>query len=235
MASKIAELGIPHDKIQIFRLGIDLKAIPFRPRRNRRPGSLRFLIAGTFREKKGIPYAIKALGLFQRHYPKLEITIVGDAGPSDREQNEKKLILAALEESLLSEKTRFAGYQSHEFLIEQYYSHDILLSPSVVASDGDSEGGAPVTIIEAAASGMPIISTRCCDIPFVLSRENGAFLAPERDAAALAANIERLTCMSDWSSILDANRKLAERELDVHKQSAKLSAMYESLAIPVTL
>ncbi len=43
--------------------------------------------------------------------------------------------------------------------------HHLFLSPSVTAPDGDSEGGAPVSIIEAAATGMPVVSTTHCDIP----------------------------------------------------------------------
>lgn len=231
MASRIAEYGIAPQKIKIFRLGVDLSTVPFRPRLNPKPGKLRFLIAGTFREKKGIPYAIEALGKFRKEYDNLEVTVIGDAGASEREQQEKQKIQLAIRRAELGDKVRFLGYQPHEVLIDHYYSHDIFLSPSLTASDGDTEGGAPVTIIEAAASGMPVISTRNCDIPFVLSRENGDFLAPERDAIALASKIERLVSMPDWSFMLIANRELVERELDVRKQAVKLSAIYQSLAV----
>jgi lipopolysaccharide O-acetyltransferase len=61
-------------------------------------------------------------------------------------------------------------------------------------------------VIEAAASGMPVMSSTHCDIPFVLSEENGQYLVPERDAPALARSIERLFATPDWKPIVSANR-----------------------------
>ena len=63
---------------------------------------------------------------------------------------------------------RLLGYVSRETLREEAYEHDVFLAPSVTASNGDTEGGAPVAIIEMSASGMPIVSTNHCDIPSVV-------------------------------------------------------------------
>jgi len=73
------------------------------------------------------------------------------------------------------------GFQPHAILFEEAYKNHIFLSPSVTALDGDTEGGAPVTIIEMAATGMPIISTKHCDIPEVIKDGVTGFLANERD------------------------------------------------------
>jgi colanic acid/amylovoran biosynthesis glycosyltransferase len=223
----ISELGIPADKIKVFRLGIDLTRIPWKPRMNPSPGTIRFLIAGTFREKKGIPYALEALGLFSKKQPNFTVTVIGDAGGSDREKSEKQTIYCTLDRWSLREKVHFLGYQSHDSLVEQFYLHDIFLSPSVTAADGDTEGGAPVTIIEAAASGMPVVSTSHCDIPFVLSERNSPYLAPERDALALSIAIEKLLGCADWAPIASANRELIDRELDVRKQARGLGRIYK--------
>ena len=111
---------------------------------------LRVLIAGSFREKKGIPYALEALGRLQQEIP-LEITIIGDA--SERGEAEKLQILDTIKTHNLWPKTRMLGYQPHAILLEEAYRHHIFLSPSVTASDGDTEGGLPVSIIEMAATG----------------------------------------------------------------------------------
>ena len=68
--------------------------------------------------------------------------------------------------------------------------HDVFLAPSVTASNGDTEGGAPVAIIEMAASGMPIVSTRHCDIPSVVLDGVTGLLAAERDSEGLAVETE---------------------------------------------
>ncbi len=227
MARCIADRGVASNKIKVFRLGIDLDRIPFLPRKNPIGKTVRFLIASSFREKKGIPYAIEALGRVSRVHPDIEVTVIGDASGGRREQRVKETILQQVERWGLREKTHFLGYQPYAVLIQQLSSHDIFLSPSVTSSDGDTEGGAPVSIIEAAASGMPVISTRHCDIPFVLSMENLPFLAAERDSAGLSRAIYQLLKVRDWEPIVSANRKLIESELDVRKQGQKLAHIYE--------
>ncbi len=229
MAACVAKAGIDPSKIHIFRLGIDLERLVFMPRDVPDKRAIRVLIAGSFREKKGIPYAIEALGLFSQSHPDIELTVVGDAGSSEREVREKQNILSALERSGLRSKTSFLGYQPYDVLVKELYRNDIFLSPSVTSSDGDTEGGAPVTIIEAAASGMPIVSTQHCDIPFVLSERNRPYLVPERDSLALSKAIQSLVQCGDWQPIVSANRQLIEEELDVRRQAGKLAQLYQLL------
>ncbi len=70
------------------------------------------------------------------------------------------------------------GYQPHSTLFAEAYRHHIFLSPSVTASTGDTEGGAPVSLIEMAATGMLIVSTTHCDIPEVIKHGVTGLLAP---------------------------------------------------------
>jgi colanic acid/amylovoran biosynthesis glycosyltransferase len=228
MAKSIANLGIAENKIKIHRLGIDLEQVAFLPRKYEKGKTLRFLIAGSFREKKGIPYAIEALGMYSSINDKIAITIIGDAGHLLREKKEKERILEMLKKYKLENKVRFMGFQPYKVLLEEAYCHDVFISPSVTAVDGDSEGGAPVTIIEMAASGMPIISTTHCDIPYVLSRENGKYLVAERDSKALCDAICSLMD-DDWEKIIFNNRKLVEHELDAKKQGKSLYEIYVKL------
>jgi colanic acid/amylovoran biosynthesis glycosyltransferase len=229
MARCIADLGVNPAKIKIFRLGIDVARIPFVPRKNDKGRVKRFLIAASFREKKGIPYALEALGLLMKSYPAIEITVIGDSLGSEREEAEKRKIVSATERYGLRSKVRFLGYQSYDRVIREFYQHDVFISPSVTSRDGDTEGGAPVTVIEAAASGMPVVSTLHCDIPFVLSDENGSYLVPERDAASLYQVMDRLLQCEDWAPIVSANRHLVEQELDVRRQTLRLANLYREL------
>src|SRR5579884_320340 len=93
MARCIADLGVDPGKIRIFRLGIDLDRIPFTPRQNNSAGTKRFLIAGSFREKKGMPYALEALALVRKSFPYMTITVVGDSSGNEREDQEKRKIM----------------------------------------------------------------------------------------------------------------------------------------------
>jgi len=229
MARCIAELGCPEEKIRVHHLGVDVDEIPFRPRVWRPGETLRVLIAASFREKKGIPYALEALGRLRKEV-QLEVTIIGDAHSEQRSQDEKQKITNAIESLDLRSKVRMLGYQPYQVFLEEAYKHHVFLSPSVTATDGDTEGGAPVSIIEMLASGMPVVSTIHCDIPEIIHHGISGLLAAERDVQGLATHLKWLMEHPDrWSQMLDAGRKHVEAEYDARKQGERLARIYEEL------
>jgi colanic acid/amylovoran biosynthesis glycosyltransferase len=230
MAATVERLGCPPEKIRIHTLGIDLTSISFRPRELRPEGAVRILTASAFREKKGLPYAVRALGLLAQRGVRFEATLVGDARPSDRpSEREKREIHGALEQFGISDRVSLPGMIPHDRLLELAYEHDIFLSPSVTAADSDAEGGAPVSVIEMAASGMPIVSTTHCDIPSVLAEPNRRLLVAERDTQALADALENLLAL-DWGPLVTANRARIEERHDARTQALELVRLYRELA-----
>ncbi|HET6197476.1 MAG TPA: glycosyltransferase, partial [Acetobacteraceae bacterium] len=191
MLECVQELGCPRDKLRLHRLGVDLGAIPFRPRVLQPGEPLRVLMAAAFREKKGLPYGIRALGLLRNELP-LRVTVIGGAGDSDESRAEAAAIGQAVKEAGLADCIRMLGFQSHARLHAEAAEHHVLLQPSVTALNGDTEGGAPVSLIEMAASGMAIVSTRHCDIPDVIEDGVTGLLAAERDVQGLADCLQRL-------------------------------------------
>lgn len=229
MAKCIVALGCPAEKVKVQHLGVDVESIEFSPRQWQPGEPLKVLIAASFREKKGVPYAIEALGLLGKEVP-VELTLIGDAGADLASQREKQNILDALERSGLAGNARLLGYQSHETLFREAYRHHIFLSPSVTASDGDTEGGAPVTLIEMAASGMPIVSTTHCDIPEIVQHGVTGLLAAERDVNGLVCHLKWFVEHPEkWHDILATGRRHVEQEYDLHAQGEKLVAWYKTL------
>jgi colanic acid/amylovoran biosynthesis glycosyltransferase len=101
----------------------------------------------------------------------------------------------------------------------------------VTASDGDTEGGAPVSLIEMAATGMPIVSTTHCDIPEVIKPGITGLLAPEKDVEALVNHLRwYINHSAEWGSLLDAGRKHIETNYDAKLQGQKLAAIYQDIA-----
>ncbi|MFX0206072.1 MAG: glycosyltransferase, partial [Candidatus Hodarchaeota archaeon] len=96
MADSIIKLGCPEQKVRIHHLGVRVDEIPYRPRQWKPTEPLRVFIAASFREKKGIPYALEALGRLKATIP-LEITIVGDAGQNPAGRAEKEKIITTIE------------------------------------------------------------------------------------------------------------------------------------------
>jgi len=232
MVRQVTALGCPPERAVVHHLGVTLEHIPFQPR-SWRPGTpLRVLIAGTFREKKGIPYALEALARID-HKVELEVTLIGDAAGKAGDADEKARIVKLLERTGLSCKTRWLGFQPYAALLEEGRSHHVFLSPSVQAADGDNEGGSPVVITEMAASGMLIVSSRHCDIPEVIVDGVGGLLADERDVDGLAAQLGRLIeNPHEWLPMQLAARAHIEREYSVQIQAQRLAAIYERLVNP---
>jgi colanic acid/amylovoran biosynthesis glycosyltransferase len=116
-------------------------------------------------------------------------------------------------------------------MLREAYAHDVFLQPSVTERSGDTEGGAPVSIIEMLASGMPVIGTTHCDIPEVVGPALQGFLAPERDSAALADCLrDLLNQSSDWPSLARDARRRLEQEYDARRQAERVVLHYCQLA-----
>ena len=230
MARCIAKLGCPVTKIRVHHLGIVLQNLPFRPRRWTPGEKLRVLIAATFTEKKGIPYALEALAKLRGHV-ELEITVIGDARQeSEESKRQKAQILSAIQTLGLANNVRLLGYRPHSTLIEEAYMHHIFLSPSVTAGDGSTEGGAPVSIIEMAATGMLIVSTRHCDIPEVIHDRKTGFLADERDVDGLVdCLLLAIHGPERWPQILANGRAHIEAEYNAETQGERLATHYEGV------
>ena len=230
MARQVVELGCPPEKMQVHHLGVDLDQLSYRPRTWTPPEPLKVLIAATFREKKGIPYAIEALGGFADAHP-VEVTLIGDAATKPGDAEEKARILQLIEKYQLGDYVRLLGFQSHEVMINEAYQHHLFLSPSVTASSGDCEGGAPVSIIEMAATGMPIVSTKHCDIPEVVLDGETGFLAEERDVEGLVKHLQWwVSNPTEWRRVLDRGRRHVEKEYNCRVQGERLAATYDNLS-----
>lgn len=213
-------------KVHVHHLGVEVSTIRFEPRRLAKGEPLRVLLAGSFREKKGHPDGLRALGLLARERD-VEVTLVGDAEPGrEASQQEKARIEAAIAESGLGPRLRRTGFVAHADLLREAYGHHLFLAPSRTAADGDTEGGAPVGLIEMAATGLPVVATRHCDIPHVLPPGH-PFLAAEGDVAglhrALATAAER---SAEWPAIAQAARRRIEAEFDCARQGERLAALY---------
>ncbi|MCK5644760.1 MAG: glycosyltransferase, partial [Gammaproteobacteria bacterium] len=174
MKQQLIKLGCPENKIIVQHLGVDLNIFNFTPRTQPEDGNITILIAGSFREKKGIPYAIKAFAKVKEEHPDIQLRILGD-GPM-RDQIES--LVADLGVSC---SVTLLGYQPHDVFLNEAANAHIFMLPSITAQNGDTEGGAPVAILEAQATGLPVISSYHADIPEVVVDGKSALLAPERD------------------------------------------------------
>jgi colanic acid/amylovoran biosynthesis glycosyltransferase len=230
MGKVIAALGCPRERIHVIHLGVDTRTIAYVPRHWQEGEPFRILMAASFREKKGLPYALAAIGELVSQGVDIEATVIGDASGDPRSWGEKTTILETIRRYHLHRRVRLLGYQPYARLFEEAYRHHLFLSPSVTAADGDTEGGAPVSLIDMAATGMPIVSTTHCDIPEVIVHEKSGLLAAERDVAGLVSNLRWfLDHPGSWEPMLAAGRRRMETEFDVRTQASRLAERYHIL------
>ena len=220
MKKRLVELGCPVEKIHVHHLGVDVERISFV---ERRPiGRVRFLICAAFREKKGIPYALRALAQAREERPfSFELVLIGD-GP-DRPEI-KKLV----EDLGLSEQVDVRGMRPYSEVIGELGRCHALLQTSATAADGDGEGGAPVILLDAQASGMPVVGTYHADIPEYVVDGVSGFLAPERDVEGLADCILRLVGAPEkWTEMGREGRRHVEMNYSATTQGEELEGIYD--------
>jgi colanic acid/amylovoran biosynthesis glycosyltransferase len=229
MRDKLIEIGCPPEKIVIHHIGIEPDKYEFHVRK---PNSqIRLLVCGRFVEKKGIPYAIEALKrVISQTKADVRLTIVGDSNHRGALTAEKKKILRAIEKYDIGNAVTLTGFVPHNELIRIIYDHHIFLAPSIHSSDGNAEGGFPVILTEAIASGMPVVAFNHCDIPEIIQDGISGFMTPERDVNAF---VEKLTFLIEhpdiWPKMGQAGRTYVEANYDIHKLNDRLIEIYKSL------
>lgn len=225
MQEKLHQLGCPREKIHLQRLAIPVEDIPFRERKPKGNRTVKLLFCGRFIEKKGLIYALQAVHKVKTasRYRDISFCIVGDG-------ELRAEIESYIADHHMQEYVELPGFLSYGHYLKQVEEADIFIHPSVTASDGDSEGGAPTTILEAHAMGLPVISTLHADIPNVVVPDLSAMLSPERDVDSLKRNLSFLLENQHlWSRMGKTGRQFIEQNHDIKKEAVKLERKYQRL------
>jgi len=223
MQQQLLDLGCPKEKIVILPQGINLGLFNFKPREPKRGGAkVRFLQIANFVEKKGIPYSLEAFAKVKGLHNDCEFHLIGD-GPM-RTDIEKKVAALGLTDSVA-----IKGFKRHDELPAELHAADILLHPSIAASSGDTEG-LPTLIMEAMATGLPVIATRHAAIPDLVVPHKTGILVEEKDVDGLAsAMLSIVQNQEAWSDLGKAGRKHIESNFEIKRQVQKLEAIYDEL------
>lgn len=188
MRDSLAAMGCPEEKIHVIPCGVPLAEFPMVERSARK--GCEFIFVGRFVEKKSPLSLIKAFSHCVDGCDDVSLTMVG-AG--DLLGDAHKLV-----ESLgLEDVIRCVGEKSSGE-IQRYFSQaDCYVQHSVTASCGDQEGW-PVSIAEAAASGLPVVATDHAGIVDQVVEGKSGYLVKEHDIVAMGARMMKVAKDPDW-------------------------------------
>jgi glycosyltransferase involved in cell wall biosynthesis len=135
-----------------------------------------FLAVGRFVEKKAPLFTLLAFARVQQARPHARLTMVGTGE-----------LLGLCKALALAEglNVTFTGALAHTETMQQFADALCFVQHSLTASDGDKEG-TPVSILEAGASGLPVVSTRHAGIADVVLHGETGFLVNEGDIQGMA-------------------------------------------------
>lgn len=212
--------GCDENKIIVNHLGIDINKFPFKERKLEK--EIVLLMVARFEEKKGIEYLIKAFSKIENKYKNVKLRLIGDGQLRSK--------IEELIKSLNIKNIELVGLIPLNRLVEELLNAHIFVHPSVTAENGDIEGGAPIVLLNAQATGMPILSTLHCDIPEEVIDKKSGFLVPERDVDKLA---DRLIYLIEnprlWKQMGKYGREHVENEYNILKQIKSLEKIYNKL------
>ena len=220
---KLIRLGCNEKKIIVHRTGINLEKFNFFERRKQSGEPIKILTIGRLVEKKGHEYAIRAIAkiIQENKNINIEYIIAGD-GPLKNKLESLVLKLG------IKNYIKFLGAVEQDEVLALYQQAHIFVLPSITARNGDQEG-IPVVLMEAQATGLPIISTYHTGIPEVVVDGKTGFLVPEEDVDALAERLEYLIEHPElWPDMGHAGRKFVEEKYDIKRLNQNLVEIYQN-------
>ena len=226
MRGDLVALGFPEAKVRVHYHGSNTSRFRWPERAYVRDGSVNILHCARLIDGKGQELVLEGLRrLDQRGHHEFRVTFVGD-GPA-RARYE-----AMADAYGLKSRVTFAGHVPHasHALVEHYRDADIFAHPSSRIPGPHKREGIPGTIVEAMASGLPVLSTRHAGIPEVIADRRHGLLVEEHDAAGVADALEELLDDADLRRRLgEAAARRAADELDLHTRTAELERIYDEL------
>jgi colanic acid/amylovoran biosynthesis glycosyltransferase len=220
--NELIKLGCSKKKIVVHRMGVDMNKFIFTPNKHKKGNKIHLLSVCRLIEKKGINYSIQAVAKVLKKYPEIKYKIVGD-GPLRND------LEALINERNVNNNIKILGYRQQEEIVKLMSSSDLFLAPSITTEDGDQEG-IPVTIMEALAQGLIVLSTKHSGIPELIKDGETGILVPERDIDALAKKIQYYIEHPEmWTEMGRAGRKNVEEHYDINKLNDQLVEVYQKL------
>lgn len=166
--------------------------------------------------KKGLEYAIKSMPKILKKYPDTILQIIGDG---DFKENLEELVNSLS----LRKSVEFIGFIPNETVPKYLQKADIFILPSLTE-------GFSLTALEAAACGLPIISTPVGILPDIIEKWNNGIIVPFRSPDAIADAVITLLSNPELKETYAKNSATAAKETMSWKSVAEqYISLYQSI------
>ena len=156
---------------------IDLER--FHPARDgERPATRHLVVARNLEPIYDVPTSLRAFALIRESLPDVRLTVAG-SGP------ERAALEALCRELRIEGSVQFCGTRDRDEMAALYRSATVVLNPSLVDN-------MPNSVLEAMASGVPVVSTNVGGVPFILRENVTGLMVPAGNPQAMASAVLRL-------------------------------------------
>ncbi len=192
---ELATRTIPELPFQLIPNGVDTEW--FTPSERKTRSRIKILFAGRLNVEKDLPTMLRATDLLVKSGREIEVQIVGD-GP------ERERLVSMVKQMGLLDVVNFRGWVDRSMMRTIYSEADILVLPSI-------DEGMSNVVLEAMASGMPVVVTRIRgNVDLVEDGVNGLLFEPG-DVNALKSLLEKVLDEKLRHKMGEKARKKAEQ------------------------
>lgn len=206
-------LSVP-ERLFVVQPGVDLHQFVSSGTMSSRNGSYTIGVAARLVADKGVDKAIRAV---HDLIPFIDVRLL-IAGAGDQAAQ----LHAIVTELGLEDRVHFLGQLSPGNMADFYRRLDVFVLPTV-------REGCPITVLEAAAMGVPIVATAVGDIPYVVQTGKNGYTITEPEPEALAYHIRRIIEQHDFPAHAREYNRTFISEFGHTKQAYRMLDVYRTI------
>jgi glycosyltransferase involved in cell wall biosynthesis len=172
----------------------------------------RLLFAGTWIDHKGVYYLCEGFASVAKRFPNATLTIVGCGADTQTVKNS-----FAVE---VRDRVQVLPFVPRSEMANFYANHDVFVFPSLME-------GLPIVLLEAMATGMPVVTTETCGMMDMVEDEYSGLLVKPADSEAFAAAIERVMTSAELRRKLGHNAQETMRRHTWERAAEQLEQVFQ--------